>query len=333
MARIRFNITIRYMKRCRNCIKCLGLLLAIAFNSPSVQAQAILQESTARPSVRPPVRPSVVENKWLITISSGYQQQNFHWSIAGNSNGQNPNVYSELKWRHVSGPSANISVQWYAWKWLSVFADGCHTFILSGKVDDTDYQSDNRANPVYQGKFDSDKGYLASWSAGIGYSIIHSKIFHLTPYIGYGVNYQSLFLVDHSGAFAKLNSNYSTNWQGPLLKMIATLRVSHTVALALDLIYHQVSYHAKADWNLITQFSHPVSYRQAADGYGINADARLVYSLGQYIMLSIGAGYTNWQTGTGTDRLYLASGQTNSTRLNEVGTDVFRCFAGLGIAL
>jgi hypothetical protein len=333
MARIRFNITIRYMKRCRNCIKCIGLLLAIAFNSPSVRAQAILPESTSCPSVRPPVRPPVVENKWLITFSSGYQQQNLHWSIAGNSNGQNPNVYSELKWRHVNGPSAIISVQWHAWKWLSVCADVSHTFILSGKADDTDYQGDNRTNRVYQGKFDGDKGYLASWSAGIGYRILHARLFHLTPFIGYGINYQSLFLVDHSGAFGKLNSNYSTNWHGPLVKIITALQVSHTIVLTADLVYHQVSYSAKADWNLISQFSHPVSFRQVADGYGLNADAGLVFSLGQHITFSMGAGYTNWQTGKGTDRLYLVSGQTNATRLNEAVTDGFRCVAGIGIFL
>jgi len=37
-----------------------------------------------------------IEKKIQLSFSTGRQQEDFHWSIAGNSNGQKPNILSEL---------------------------------------------------------------------------------------------------------------------------------------------------------------------------------------------------------------------------------------------
>jgi hypothetical protein len=100
-----------------------------------------------------------------------------------------------------------------------------------------------------------------------------------------------------------------------------------------DATYHQVNYHARADWNMIPQFAQPVSFRHKADGYGIEADAGLRYKAGRRIWLGAGGGYFNWQTGTGIDELYLAAGGSDQTQLNGVIRKGWRCKLGVEIGI
>jgi len=273
------------------------------------------------------------EKKWKISLSTGYQQENLRWSIAGNRNGQDPNIYSELKWKGVGGPCISAALQGDVGKGVSFFAGGSRAFIITGSAYDTDYQGDNRTNASYRENFSANRGSVGTWSVGAGYLILHKKRFRLTPYIGYGMNYQSYFLIDPGAGPSLLHSSYKTCWSGPLLKINSRLLLNDRLQLEADMEYHQVQYSARADWNLITAFSHPLSFRHAARGYGIDAHVRLEIRLCHAISLHIGGGYFNWQTGTGTDELYLASGQTELTQLNEVIRDGFQWLAGIQLPL
>src|ERR1700760_133854 len=84
-----------------------------------------------------------------VAVSSGYERENFHWSIAGNSAGQDPNVYSELKWRNAGGVFTGVDLQWKVWKRWRVIASGSKTFTRSGSMADTDYGLDNRNDVLY----------------------------------------------------------------------------------------------------------------------------------------------------------------------------------------
>src|SRR5579872_5644226 len=94
-----------------------------------------------------------------IELYTGYEQENFHWSIAGNSAGTNPNVYSELKWRSVGGVSAGVGLQWEVWKRWRFFATGSRVFIRRGTLTDTDYGLDNRHDVLYNEQFPVTGGY------------------------------------------------------------------------------------------------------------------------------------------------------------------------------
>ena len=111
------------------------------------------------------------------------------------------------------------------------------------------------------------------------------------------------------------------------------LRLAARWTLAAEITYSQVDYSAKADWNLIPTFSHPVSFRHQAEGYGIDMNAALQYHCSPHLLLHLGGGGFTRQTGTGTDRLYLVSGQTDATQLNGVGTDGIRWTGGLKFML
>lgn len=271
--------------------------------------------------------------KLLVRVSAGYQRQDFRWSIAGNSAGQDPNIYSELKWRGVSGPTGAAELEWKAWKRWRVFASGSRVFTRWGTMSDTDYGLDNRYDILYHESFPAVGGYDEALAAGIGYCIWNSGPFRLTPFIGYGIRAQYFPITDPGGPYDGLNSSYSAKWRGPLLRGEASLSLSRRWQVIADGVYHQVSYHATADWNLIPTFAQPVSFRHTADGYGIEVDAGLRYLVGKRVSLETGGGYFNWQTGTGIDQLYLNAGGSDQTQLNGVVREGWRCRLGVEIGL
>jgi hypothetical protein len=273
------------------------------------------------------------ENKIQLSAGAGYQRENFHWSIAGNANGQNPNVYSELKWKAIEGNDYDFALQWNPWHRFLLLADYNRSLTTAGTSNDTDYQGDNRTNPIYNQSFNSNKGGTSAWAGGIGYLLFKNKVWRISPYLGYGINYQSYYLLGNDGDFGQLNSSYKTQWRGPFIKVISVLNITNRFKLAADLTYSQVTYSAAADWNLIETFQHPVSFRHSADGYGIDAGAKLVFKINHFLSANIGAAYFNWETGNGTDQLYLTTGETDKTQLNGVVRNGFKVSLGVNLQL
>ncbi|MDB5148738.1 MAG: hypothetical protein JWQ57_2758 [Mucilaginibacter sp.] len=272
-------------------------------------------------------------NKLQFDITDGYQRENFHWSIAGNSNGQNPNVFSELKWAKLGGKSVTASLQWNVYQKFSFYADYSRQFITSGSVNDSDYSGDNRSSNTYNETFDAGKGHIQRWALGAGYQLVKNSWLTLIPYAGYSDNRQSLYLYDSDNRFPGLNSSYQTQWKGAFIKAIASLKLIEKLRFNVDITYNQVSYNAQGNWNLITTFQHPVSYRHHANGYGLNMNGALVYAITKHIAIQAGAGYLYWQTGNGTDQLYLNNGDVDKTQMNGAFMNGFRVFGGLIISL
>src|SRR5512140_2820776 len=84
------------------------------------------------------------QDRVQVQVMGGYQQEDLRWSIAGNSSGRNPDIYSELKWHAVGGLSTGAVLSWVVWRRLVVLAEGSRMFTSSGRVSDTDYGGDDR---------------------------------------------------------------------------------------------------------------------------------------------------------------------------------------------
>jgi hypothetical protein len=274
-----------------------------------------------------------VEPKLQLSLSSGYHRENFHWSIAGNTNGQNPNIYSELKWKDVGGTAYNASLQYNVWKQVILYGSYSRVSVTSGSVSDIDYSQDNRTDPVYNESFSDNKGSTSAWTAGIGYRLFNNNFFSLTPYIGYTGNIQNLDIVDKTGQFPGLNSSYQANWKGGFVKVVSSIKIWRSLKASIDVTYNQTHYNSKGDWNLINEFAHPVSYRQVADGYGINTGAKLSYNLIPHLSVFAGFNYFNWETGNGTDTLYLATGENDKTQFNGAFRNGYQLSGGLELTL
>ncbi|MEO6632560.1 MAG: hypothetical protein ABIN13_12580, partial [Mucilaginibacter sp.] len=256
--------------------------------------------------------------KLQLTLLTGPQEDNLNWSIAGNTSGQSPNVLSELKWQNVKGTNYAAALQINVCRNIVVLGGYNRVAVKSGNVSDIDYSADNRSQPTYNKNFSDNKGYTSAWYAGVGYIIYNDQRFSLVPSAGYSNNTQSLYITDATGQFPTLNSFYNVQWAGAFIKLKSSVKIWRELKAVADVTYNQVNYSGQGNWNLINEFMHPVSYRHTAKGYGINAGANLVYKLTSNIAVSIGYTYFNWQTGNGTDQLYLSSGQVDKTQLNGV---------------
>ncbi|MCO5935289.1 hypothetical protein NAF17_07035 [Mucilaginibacter sp. RB4R14] len=264
-----------------------------------------------------------------IGVSSGYECHNFDWSIAGNVSGQNPNVYSELKWKGISGPAVSATVQYTFWKKFSGMASYSRLIIRLGRVTDNDYNGDNRTNPTYDETFNSNRGNMYQWNVGLGYELINNEKFSLVPFAGYETSRQLLSILDLTGDFPELNSNYVPLWKGLFIKCLAQVRLNSAFKIIADVSYNQSHYTATADWNVIQTFEHPVSYRHTANGYRINTNASLSYSVAKNVAINIGGGYLAATTGTGIDELYLSSGGSEKTQLNGINSAAYRLVGGI----
>ncbi|HXB07425.1 MAG TPA: hypothetical protein VNW04_09925 [Puia sp.] len=264
---------------------------------------------------------------WEAALSGGYRQENLHWSIAGNSAGQAPNIYSELKWRHVGGFAVDGALRYgFGRRWV-FFAEGSRMFTSTGRVSDKDYAGDNRTNNIYEEDFAGSNGYSMTIGAGAGYRLWPGGRFELTPSLGYGVSGQHLTITDPGGFYTFLNSSYQTSWFGPFVRGAGRWRPGGRWVIDGIVTYHQVTYRANADWNLISDFSHPVSFRHRADGFGIEGELGVRYSVCRRVEVLAAMNGFAWETGTGIDELYHPGSPSQQTQLNEVVMD------GLGFRL
>jgi hypothetical protein len=272
---------------------------------------------------------SLVKKKLNATLSAGVVEENLTWSIAGNLSGKNPNIYSELIWKDVRGGQVSLDITYNFWKAFVIHADIASAFIFAGSATDSDYEQDNRTSRVFFATPRSDKGNLFSLHPSIGYQIAISKKLILTPEAGYGLSTQKLFLLDDAG----LNSTYQTLWKGFFWSARSDLYVNEKFGCHLGATYHQVNYHAEADWNLIETFRHPVSFEHTAKGYGITADLAFAYQLTKSWALVVSGEIFKWTTGIGIDTLYLNDGADARTRLNDVTRNGYGIKLGMSYSI
>ena len=266
---------------------------------------------------------------WEAVVLCGYHQENLHWSIAGNSAGQSPNIYSELKWHAVGGAAVDAAVRYGPGRRWVFFAEGSRVFTSTGRVSDKDYAGNNRTQNIYNENFAGSNGYSYSVSAGGGYRFLPGAKWELIPFIGYGVSGQRLTITDAGGLYDFLNSVYQTSWFGPLVRVSALWRPGRRWTVTGVVTYRQVNYRAKADWNLITDFSHPVSFRHRADGFGIEGGIVVEYRIGRHMALLLAGDGFRWETGKGIDELYHPDAASQQTQLNEVILEGFGLRSGI----
>ncbi len=276
-----------------------------------------------------------INHKLKLEACIGYSVENLDWSIAGlNSNSQHVNVLSELEWKNTVGPCLFFGGEIYVWKELFVGADFSNTFITSGSVTDTDFQTNNREDVVFHDTFDSGKGRTWNFRTSIGYQILFLKKYSIRPGLGYGSDLQSLFMLrDYGNVQGDMRSTYQTKWHGPFGGLDLIAHITNRVSARARTTYHQVKYYAKADWNLIQNFKHPISFEHNASGYGLSSSVDFVYLFTKRTSAILSARYSYWTTGKGTDTLYRSDGSVIITQLNAVHRTNVTLSAGIEITL
>lgn len=269
---------------------------------------------------------------WHKNLSFGLTRrvQKLDWNIAGS----NVNILSELTWSNVVsvGPYAQFHLLspglWFFNAYLAI------SNIVSGDNQDSDYLSNNRQDEFSRSNNSANSGYNTDVDLSYGHAFpfrINTHLFTISPQIGYGYHAQNLTMTNGKqtisvppnqttplGPFSGLNSSYDATWNSIWLGFdFDTLLVGHLSIMAAYQ-YHIATYDAKANWNLRSDFQHPVSFEHTGNGSGWVAKLGLSYQLYTNWAITLTDIYQKWQITNGTDTTFFSDGSIGATKLNEV---------------
>jgi hypothetical protein len=285
-------------------------------------------------------RPSFLEAELL--LNTGYRSDDLDWNIAGDINGNNPNILSELTWKNLESFQLKMEGKSTFNQLLLLRGSLGYSWILDGKNQDSDYLGDDRTFEFSRSNNNADNGNMRDASFGIGWQFNFGRNdFVMAPVIGYSYHEQNLTMTDGnqtippSGPFPGLDSTYETEWKGPFIGLDFIWRtdgrheVKPEMETYLRLEYHIADFYAEADWNLRSDFAHPKSFEHEADGHGIILNAGIKFLFNSNWLFSVSLDYHNWDTDPGTDRTFFSNGNILETQLNEVNWTSYAIMAGI----
>jgi hypothetical protein len=255
-------------------------------------------------------------------ISAGYRMDNLDFNIAGDIDGTNPNVLSELIWSDLHILELRATGNRLFRNGLYLRAKAGYGWVLEG---------DNRTLEFSRSNNNAEGGRVLDLSVGVGrrYASSEGRL-AVMPRIGFSINKQNMKMTDGfqtlepsglTGPIDGLDSSYDARWMGPWLGIDAVWRPTEELALSGGLEFHIAEYEAEANWNLRDDLAHPVSFRHDADGVGVVASLGGAYELAGRWSLVLDLEYQVWKAKDGIDKTYFWDGSLGVTRLNEVNWD------------
>jgi len=276
-------------------------------------------------------------------LSNGYRKDNLDWNIAGDINGNNPNILSELTWDDLESYQVKFQGSLVWPNIVALKGSANYGWIFDGDNQDSDFAGDNRTLEFSRSNNSTDDGNVWDASLAIGYPFRFGQNVKgtITPLVGYSYHEQNLTItngnqtIPNSGPFPGLDSSYDTEWKGPWIgldmrfKAGAIKTFAHRLEPYFTYEYHWADYHAEADWNLRDDFAHPKSFEHNTNGTGYVIAAGLNIVLHRNLALNFNYDYQDWSTDDGTDKVFFADGTSVKTQLNEVNWTSWALSLGL----
>lgn len=285
-----------------------------------------------------------------VSLETGYRTSQLKWNIAGNSAGTSPNILSELQWEDINGyqfePKVEYTQKTGRLKGLNLQASLNKSITTSGKNQDSDYLSDDRADEFSRSNNSSDVGHAEGFSASIGYAFDfaddrRNTIARFTALVGYAQQNQQFAMRDGVqtlsafgfpvplGPFPGLRSSYDMELRMPFVGAELTTYFADTHHLKIRGRYTIGDYNGVGNWNLRSDFMHPKSFEQKADGSGFLLGAEYGWQMYPQTQLTVSANYNYFKTDHGTDTVYFSDGTIGRTRFNEAEWSSLSYLAGL----
>ncbi|WP_257667739.1 hypothetical protein [Parapedobacter tibetensis] len=264
-----------------------------------------------------------------LTVSPfvGYGISDTRYSIAGNEQGEHPNVLSELIWSDLKAIQYGVEMRGSVIRKIPFKIRYTRSDVFKGEVSDIDYAEDNRQAIFSEQYLSSHDGVGTHVNALLGYTVLDRPPFSISCLVGFDYLHQRAYLLNPRGTNSEsdpfdyvegLNSYYNTKWASFGASLWVDYTVFQPLSIHMDLGGYRSSYTAFGNWNLIKDFVHPKSYTHKGSGFRIDCEFKLSYQLNQTFCFKLGYNYQGALLRDGKDQLYLKSGAIQHTRLNEV---------------
>ena len=218
-------------------------------------------------------------------ITQGVSNASLDWNIGG---GNYPNVLSELQWKKLRIYTTQIDSEIWFENNLVINANLSRGKVVRGEMQDSDYALDNRRAEFSHSLSDTGGSTKnSSVSLGLRQLFIQpssGRVVSITPKLGYQFDQQHISMVnghqvidgignylDPQPAIAGLDSTYKSQWRGPWLGMEYRIHGESQQLIAL-VRYHKMRYTGRGNWNLGSDFQHPVSFKHKAKAQGVSLD-------------------------------------------------------------
>lgn len=284
-------------------------------------------------------------------FSGGYRSDDLDFNIAGDINGNNPNIISELTWDDLESYQVKFQGSLVWPRIIALKGSVNYGWIFDGKNQDSDYGGDNRTFEYSRSNNNTDDNDVwdVSLAAGYPFRFGRTVIGTVTPLVGYSHHEQNLNITDGFqtiatpgytppvGPFDGLHSSYDTEWKGPWIGIDLHFKAreiktfAHRFETYFTYEYHWADFKAEANWNLADRFAHPKSFEHDTDGNGYVIGAGFNFVLHQNWALNFNLDYQDWSTDEGTIKFYLADGTTHKQQLNEVNWTSYALSLGLSL--
>ncbi|KGE15183.1 hypothetical protein [Sphingobacterium deserti] len=262
-----------------------------------------------------------------INIASSISKHNFSWSIAGNAEGRNPNVLSELKYQDIISLGFKVNGKYAILPRTSVILSIENAQTISGSGTDIDYLEDNRTSPTYVLDFNSSKGGMQQLQAGLAYTLYRHPLFALDVSASYLNTSQSFSMT--SPSVENLDTWYTTRQQGVQFGSSLHANLGKKTLATAVLSYSLLDYTGIGNWNLIPTFEQPISFIQESNGAHYGASLGVIRQISSLLSLSIAGGYVKQQVNTGLDRTFLRNGIRQVTRFNGARNSFWQITTGI----
>ncbi|MBP2632111.1 MAG: hypothetical protein H6Q70_2739 [Firmicutes bacterium] len=277
---------------------------------------------------------NVVAAKTTYDLSAGDRKDEVNWNFAGDMDGKNPNVQSELKWTNLKIYEVRLNGKSDVNDKAFVEGSVGYGWIHSGHNQDSDYMGDNRTGMYSRSENNAGNGHVVDGSIGYGYYIDKQEKSKTALVTGYSINKQSLKITDGNqtysdpayqsqpvGPFSGLNSTFDARWKGPYIGLSYEEQSSAKLKFFSRFEYHFTKYRAEGNWNLSSAYAHPKSIEQSASGYGTVFSIGSEYQMNNEWALKAKMSFSHFKSKTGVHRAFAADGNVYETRLNEADWD------------
>ncbi|MFH1146870.1 MAG: hypothetical protein V1736_04100 [Pseudomonadota bacterium] len=282
-----------------------------------------------------------------VDLITGYRIDNLDLGIAGDINGYNPNVLSELKWTDVEAYQVGLGARALILDHYCARASISRALAYRGTCRDSDYTGDHRTGEYARSYADADDSKFFDLSVGLGYQFrFFSNVLALTPMAGFSYSGQKLAMTngvqtvdedgdeyDELGPLSGLDSTYEAKWSSWWAGIDLSVNPIRRLTIFGTIEYHYADYTSDADWNLREDLAHPTSFSDRANGEGVVISGGIGYSFMDDWAAAVRVDYQEWWTDSGIATAFGAFGGSSDTRLNRVNWDSLAIMLRLSYAI